>query len=91
MNFCLLLKIWVEILVKYSKKLIDHDKQFATDAHKTASKREIQKTAGATCYFIGNRTDDRIIQVSKTSPKNNSATNEEDILRERFISSELRH
>ena len=99
MNFCLLLKIWVEILVKdnkklsskYSKKLIDNDKQFATDAHKTASKREIQKTAGATCYFIGNRTDDRIIQVSKTSPKNNSATNEEDILRERFISSELRH
>ena len=66
-------------------KLIDHDKQPATDAHKTASKRVIQKTAGRTCYFIGNRTNGRIIKVSKTSPKKNSATNEEDILRERHI------
>ena len=45
----------------------------------------IQKTAGRTRYFIGNRTNGRIIKVSKTLPKKNSATNEEDILRERHI------
>ena len=28
---------------KYSKKLLDHAKQFATDAFKTCSKRVIQK------------------------------------------------
>ena len=33
---------------KYSQKLIDHAKQYATDAIKTTSKRAIQKTAEAT-------------------------------------------
>ena len=33
---------------KYSQELFDHAKQFATGALKTASKRAIQKTAGAT-------------------------------------------
>ena len=33
---------------KYSQKLIDHAKQSATDALKTASKREIQKIIEAT-------------------------------------------
>ena len=84
-------KISKNLSGEYSKKLIGHDKQSATDAHKTASKRVIQKTAGATCCFVGNRIDDRIMKVLKTSQKNNSATNEEEILRERFISSELRH
>ena len=34
---------------------------------------------------------DRITKVSKASPKNNSETNEEEIIRERFIPSELSH
>ena len=34
--------------VKYSQKLLDQDKQSATDSFKTASKRAIQKTAKAT-------------------------------------------
>ena len=50
MDFCLLIEIWVEILIKnisknlnskYSQKLLDHAKQSATDALKTASKSEI--------------------------------------------------
>ena len=53
MNFLLLLEIWVQKLVnigknvigKYSKKLLDHAKQSATDALKTSLKRVIQKTA----------------------------------------------
>ena len=32
-----------------------------------------------------------ITRVSKNSPQNNSETNEEEILRERYISPELRH
>ena len=34
---------------------------------------------------------DKNTRVLKTSPKNNSETNKEEILRERFIPSELRH
>ena len=76
---------------KYSQKLLDHAKQSGTDALKTASKRVIQKTTEATGDLIGKNTADRITKVSKTSPKNNSETNDEEILRERFTSPELRH
>ena len=62
---------------KYTQKLLDPAKQSATDALKTASK-------------IGNKIADKITRVSKTSPQNNSKTNEEEILRERFIPSELK-
>ena len=41
--------------------------------------------------MIGNKIADRITKVSNISPKNNSETNEEEILRERFIPSKLRH
>ena len=51
----------------------------------------IQKTAEETSDLIGNKIADRITKVSKTPPKNNSEENEEEILRERFIPSELRH
>ena len=34
---------------------------------------------------------DKITTVSKTSPKNNIEANEQEILRERYISPELRH
>ena len=40
--------------------------------------------------MIGNKIADRITKVSKTSPKNNSETNEKEILSERFIISKLR-
>ena len=76
---------------KCSQKLIDHAKQSAVDALKTASKRAIQKTSEATGDLIGNKIADKIERVSKTSPKNNPETREEEILRERFTPSELRH
>ena len=39
-------------------------------------------------YLIGNKIADKITRVSKTSPKNNSETNVEEILRERYISTD---
>ena len=53
---------------KNSQKLFDHAKQFAANALKTASKREIQKAAEATGDLIGNEIADKITRVSKTSP-----------------------
>ena len=41
--------------------------------------------------MIGNKIAIRITKVSKTSTKNNSETNEEEILREEYILSELIH
>ena len=76
---------------KNSQNLLDHAKQFATDACETTSTRVIQKTTEATGDLIRNKIADKIRKVSKTSPKNNSKTNEEKILRERFIPLELRH
>ena len=72
------------------QKIVDPTKQSTTDALKTDSKRVIQKTAEATGDLTGNKIADKITRVSKTSPKNNSETNEEEILRERYISPELR-
>ena len=67
-----------------------HAKQYATDEFKTTSKRAIQKTVEATGVFIGNIIADRTTKVSRTSPQNNSVTNEEEVLRERYISPEER-
>ena len=75
---------------KYSQKLVDHAKQYTTDTLRTVSKRAFQKTAEATDYLIGNKIADRIPKISKTSQKNNSQTNEEERIKERFIPSELR-
>ena len=76
---------------QYSKKRLDHAKQSATDALKTASKRAIQKTTGG---LIGNKIADKITKISKTSQHNNSetVTNEHDkeIPKERQISPEER-
>ena len=74
---------------KYSKKLLDHAIHSATDAFKTFSKRIIQKTAEATRDLFGNKSADKIRRSSKTSPQDNLETNEE-ILREKYISPELR-
>ena len=75
--------------IKQSQKKFDHAKQPATDAFKTSSKRVIQKTVEATSDLIGNKIADKITsvqitRVSKTPPKNNSETNEEEILREKY-------
>ena len=41
--------------------------------------------------MIANKIDDKNTKVSKISPQNNSETNEEKVLREQFIPSELGH
>ena len=46
----------------------------------------LQKTAEPTCDLIGNKIADKITGASKTSPKNNLETNEEEILKEKYIS-----
>ena len=56
---------------------------------KLRSKRVIQETPEATGNLIGNKFVDKIRRISKTSPQNNSETNEEEILRERYISPKL--
>ena len=43
----------------YSQKLIDHIKQSITDAHKTTSKRAIQKTEEVTGELISNKIADQ--------------------------------
>ena len=58
----------------------------SADTFKTASKRAIQKTACVTGDLIGNKLTDKITRVSNTSPRNNKETNEEEMLRERYIS-----
>ena len=79
---------------KYSQKLLDHDKQSATDAFETASKKAIEKTAEAIGDLIGNKIANRITKVSKNSQQSNSerVANEHDkkIPNERYISSEKR-
>ena len=52
---------------KYSQNLLESAKKLATDAIKTASKREIQKTAEATGDLIDNKISDKITRVSKTN------------------------
>ena len=51
---------------KYSQKLLDSAKKSATDAIKTASKREIQKTAEGTGDLIDNKIADEITSASKS-------------------------
>ena len=75
---------------KFSQKILDHAKKCATDALKIASKGAIQKTAEATVDLIGNKIADKITRVPKTTPKNNSETNEAEILSEKYIPPELR-
>ena len=60
--------------LKYSQKLLDHAKQSATDAFKTASKRAVQKSAKATGDLIGNKTANEIVKIWKNSQQNNSET-----------------
>ena len=76
--------------VEPSEKRLDHAKQSATDAFENSPKKVIQITAKATGNLTGNKIPDKISRVSKNSPKNTSETNEEEIIREKYISPELR-
>ena len=73
---------------KYSQKLADTAKTSATDAIKTASKRAIQKTAGATGDLVGNKIADKITSASKKSRNVEIQSNEvnNEIPKERYIS-----
>ena len=57
---------------------------------KVLQKEQFKKTAEATGDLIGNKIADKITRVSKTLPQNNSGTNKEQILRERYLSPEQR-
>ena len=71
-----------------SQKLLTHAKQSNRDELKTTSKTtEAEGTGNLTVNTIG----DKFTKASKISPKYNSETSEEEILKERFIPSELRH
>ena len=70
---------------KYSQKILDPTKQSATDALETASKGVIEKAAETTSDLIEKKIADKISGVPNMSPKNNSETNEEEILREKYI------
>ena len=56
---------------KYIQKLLDHAQQSATDALKTTTKREIQKTAKATGDLIDNKIGNKFTMTSKNSQHNN--------------------
>ena len=77
---------------KYSQERLDHAKESAADALKTTPKRVIQKTEEAAGDLIGNKTADKIIQVSRNSQQNNSETvtneNDNEISKERYLSPE---
>ena len=84
---------------KYSKKLLDHAKQSATDALTTASKRAILKSAEATGDLIDNKIADKTMKVSITSLYSSSekvenetknAGFDKEIPKRRYISSEKR-
>ena len=62
---------------KYSQKLVDTTKKYATDVIKTASKRAIQKTAEATGDLVGNKIADKI--TVKPSPSASKKSHNEEI------------
>ena len=76
------------LINNYGQKLLNSDKKFTTDAIKTASKTEIQKTAEATGDLIGNKIADKVTSVSKKSAKelSNDKTEEKKTHKKRYIS-----
>ena len=79
---------------KYSQKHLDHAKQSAAGPFKTFSKTVIQKTAGATGDWIGNK----IANISTKTPKDSQENDSETVIdehnketpKERYISPEGR-
>ena len=71
-----------------SQKLLTHAKQSDRDELKTTSKTtETEGTGNLTVNAIA----DKFTKASDISPKYNSETSEEEILKERFIPSKLRN
>ena len=66
---------------KYSQKRLDRAKKSTTDAIKTASKREIQKTAETADDLTGNKIADKITSILNKKPakelRNNDETEED--------------
>ena len=54
---------------KYGKKLMDTATKRGIDAAKTASKRVVQKTAGATGDLIRNKIADKITLIGRSKEK----------------------
>ena len=74
---------------RYSQKLLDSAKKSTTDAIKTASKREIQKTEKAYGDLIGNKIVDKITNSSKKSfMHSEKGEGNNEIPKERHISPE---
>ena len=74
---------------KYSQKLLDSAKKSTTDLIKTASKREIERTAEATSDLIVHKIADKITYVSKKSSQS-TVKCEVEIPKERYISPKRR-
>ena len=93
---CIAKNIGKNLRNKYGRKLLDR----ATDTIKTASKRAIQKTTGATGDLIGNKIANKIMSVSKksdakievevgaASPTDGNKASLKDIPKKRYISPE---
>ena len=76
---------------KYGEKLLNSAKKSTTDAIKIASNRTIQNTAEKTGDLFGNKIQDKIISISKTSSKELHSQNENEIeIRKKDISPEKR-
>ena len=72
-----------------TQKLLDHAKQSATDALRTTSKKEIQKTAEPTRILIGNNFATKITKNSQQKNSKNFSRTEEKLIeipKERFKS-----
>ena len=75
-----------------AKKIVDAAKKSATDAVKTASKREIPKIVEATGDLIGNKIAGKISSVSKKKSNNNNDDDDVELAthKKRYISPEER-
>ena len=62
------------LIIKYSQRILDHAKQLATYARKTASKKSVQKTIEATDDLIGNKIADQVTIISRNSRQNSLRT-----------------
>ena len=62
-------KISKNVSSKYSQNILDHAKNFATDALKTSSKRAIRNPAEATSDLMGNKMLIELQSFKKCSPK----------------------
>ena len=74
-------------MVNAPKRFLIMLKQSATDAFKTVSKREFQRTVEAAGYLIGNKVANKITGVSKNSEAVESVKKkiDKEIPKERYI------